>query len=332
MQTGRKQVVYLAWSTNTGRVLELGALLGARPLLMYPRWLRGRGLTPLRYLLCSLWTLGRLGLTRPDVVIVINPPVLAGCCAALYGRLSGARVLLDSHPGGFGAQGDRLSAVLQPLHRWAVRGAAATLVTGEHWAERVRHWGGRPLVVHEPAAAWTAAATVATALPSASAPARVVFLGTYGRDEPVAELVSAARSLPGVTVRVTGDPAAAPAGLLENAPENIHPLGYLQAREYREELLAADLVIVLTTEPTSVMRAAYEAVYALRPLVVSDWPSLEEVFPYAVHVTNTPEGIAAGIRTALTELERLRSDAVRARALQTSRWQSQLAALHIVVD
>lgn len=330
MEAQRSGIVYVAWSPKRGRVLELSDLLGARPFLLYPSWLQGHRLTPVRYLLSAAWTLVELARRRPAVVLVTNPPVLAAACVVLYGRLTGARVVVDSHPGGFGAQGDRLSDFLQPLHRWAVRHSAATLVTDDHWGGAVRRWGGVPLVVHEPPASWT---EEPEPLPAAdpAGDARVLFLGTYARDEPVAELVAAARALPHVSMRVTGDPAAAPAGLLEGLPANVHPLGFLDADDYQREVRGADLVVVLTTEPTSVMRAAYEAVYARRPLVVSDWPGLRDVFPYAVHVSNTEAGIADGVRRALDDLPHLQTQARAARDLQTERWVRQLAALRDAV-
>lgn len=327
MGDSRTDVVYLAWSRNTGRVLEISGLLGARPFLLHPVWLRDRRLTPVRYLVSAVLTLVQLARWRAAVVVVTNPPVLAAACAVLYGRLSGARTVLDSHPGGFGGMGDGLSARLQPLHRWAVRRAAATLVTGEPWAGTVRGWGGRALVVHEPPAPWTQAAIASTGGDGT----RVLFLGTYGRDEPVAEVLQAARELPGVCVRVTGDPAQAPPGLLAGRPDNVEPLGYLAADDYQREVLSADLAVVLTTDRTSVMRAAYEAVYARRPLVVSDWPALRELFPYAVHVPNTAEGIAAGVRSALADLPALRERTAAAYELQEQRWEHQIAALRDVI-
>ena len=324
--------VYVAWSTKTGRVLELSELVGARPFLLYPRLLSGRRLTPLRYLVSAVWTFSWLLWRRPSVVMVINPPVPAAVCVALYGRVSGARVVLDSHPGGFGAQSDRLSATLQPLHRWAVRRAVATLVTGEPWATAVRRWGGVPLVVHEAPAAWTAAPRPVTTAPTeAERGPRVLFLGTFGRDEPVDAVFEAARAMPDVCLRVTGDPEAAPAALLAGRPDNILLLGFLPPEQYQHEVLEADVVVVLTTEPTSVMRAAYEAVYAQRPLVVSDWPGLREVFPHAVHVANTAEGVAAGVRQAVEQRAALAARAPEARAAQAARWDAQVAALRGVV-
>lgn len=323
----RPGVVYLAWTVNRGRVDELSALLGAVPVFVHPRLLRHRRLTPLRYVVSAVLTLAALVRLRPRCVLVINPPVLAAGVVALYGAVSGARVVLDSHPGGFGAQDDALSARLQGLHRWAASRAAAVLVTGEHWGSVVRGWGGTPLVVHEPPAPWTVPASP----PPGGAATRVLFLGTYGRDEPVAALVEAARSVPDVQLAITGDVARAPEGLLEAASANVEAVGYLDADAYRRQVLASDVVVVLTTEPTSVMRAAYEAVYARRPLVVSDWPGLRELFPHAVHVTNDAAGIAAGIREAVDRRASLQAVAETARDEQQARWQSQLADLRAVI-
>ena len=53
------------------------------------------------------------------------------------------------HPGGFGLQGDRVSAQLQGVHRAVAARARAVLVTDAALAARVDAWGGRGLVFHE---------------------------------------------------------------------------------------------------------------------------------------------------------------------------------------
>lgn len=75
------------------------------------------------------------------------------------------------------------------------------------------------------------------------------------------------------------------------------------------------------------MRAAYEAVYAERPLVVSDWPILRELFPMAVHAAHTVEGLAEAILTARASHHRLVQQAGEARAIQLARFQGQLEEL-----
>jgi glycosyltransferase involved in cell wall biosynthesis len=126
---------------------------------------------------------------------------------------------------------------------------------------------------------------------------------------------------------VTGDLSKCPRRLREAASPNVRFTGFLSGEDYELALLDADVVLALTTEPSSVVRAGYEAVYAERPLVVSDWPASREVFPHAVHVTNDAVGIAAGLRRAVFEHERLVQAAPAAVALQRSRWDAQLDAL-----
>jgi hypothetical protein len=67
------------------------------------------------------------------------------------------------------------------------------------------------------------------------------------------------------------------------------------------------------------------AVYAIRPLVVSDWPVLREVFPYAGHVENSPQAIAVGMRAANARHAELVEATVLALEVQRSRCDRQLA-------
>jgi ABC-type dipeptide/oligopeptide/nickel transport system ATPase subunit len=90
-----------------------------------------------------------------------------------------------------------------------------------------------------------------------------------------------------------------------------------------QALADADVILALTDDATSAMRAAAEAVYAGKPLVTSDLPHLAALFPEAVHVHNDAGAIAAGVRTALTEQERLSRRAPRMRELQLERWEAQ---------
>ena len=162
----------------------------------------------------------------------------------------------------------------------------------------------------------------------ATAPAggrrRVLYVGVFGGDEPVEAVVGAAALLPDVDVAVTRDPARCPAGLRERAPPNLHFVGYLGPEAYAAEFARAQAVVTLTTEPTSIMRSAYEAVYARRALVTSDWPALRTVFPYAHHAANEPTALAAAIEEALTDGPAVLEEALRT---QQERWSGQLAAL-----
>jgi hypothetical protein len=104
-------------------------------------------------------------------------------------------------------------------------------------------------------------------------------------------------------------------------------VGFLDPVEYRAAVADCDIVVTLTTEPTSVMRAAYEAVYARRPLVVSDWPVARALFPHAAHTANDADSLAHAIWSVVADYERYAGALDEARAVQLDRWEAQRGAL-----
>ncbi|MGY5882435.1 glycosyltransferase [Modestobacter lacusdianchii] len=316
-------VSVITWQRHAGRAEEMAAALGGRAVhVHFPALTAGVPRNLLRFGLSALVTGWHLLTRRPRAVVVTNPPVVPGLLATTYGALTRRPVVLDSHPTSFGAKGHTLSRRLLPLHRWMARRASAVMVTTGHWVREVEGWGGRGLIVHEAPPRWE----VPTHRGRPTGRPRVLFVGVFASDEPVDVVWGAARAMPDVDVLVTGDARRCPPELRTSMPANVQLLGFLGPAEYRAAVEEADVLLVLTTEPTSVVRAGYEAVYARRPLVVSDTPVLREVFPEAVHTSNDAAAVATALRTALSlagDPERL--DA--ALELQQSRWDDQLSRL-----
>ena len=310
-------LVFLAWGAVAGRSAEMAAALGGEAVSLYPPGAGRRPHAAVRYLSCTLATIRHLRRRRPGFVVVTNPPVLAGLVAYACSRRYGFRVALDSHPGAFGAQGDELSRRLLPLHRALARRVAFSMVAADPWAARVASWGGRALVVHE------APGLALSAPPPRGGRLRVLCVGRLAADEPVAEVLAAAGKVPGCEVLVTGDEARLAPGLRGSAPSNVTFVGFLEADAYAAAVRDCHAVLTLTTEPASVMRAAYEAVYAGRPLIVSDWPIGRATFPRAVHVANDAASIAAGLAGLVERYEELVGAAVEARGVQVARWEGQ---------
>lgn len=311
-----EELVFLAWGAVRGRSVEIARALGGDAVSLYAPGEGRRPHVAWRYLhgaFATAWRLRR----RPAFVIVTSPPIFAGLVAYACGRLLGFPVALDSHPGAFGAQGDELSRRLLRLHRHLARRVAFSLVAAEPWAAIVRSWGGRPVIVHE------APMLEPLPLPPSRERLRVLYVGRFAGDEPIAAVLEAAAAVPEVELLVTGDPSACPASLRTGAPANVRFVGFLDEARYREAIRSCHGVLTLTTEPASVMRAAYEAVYAARPLVVSDWPVARETFPCAVHVANDAASIAAGLEAVRARYDELVGATGRARALQVARWQGQ---------
>ncbi|MFC3686891.1 hypothetical protein [Aquipuribacter hungaricus] len=313
---------HVTWQRHGGRAEEMAYALGGRAVHVYPGALAARRLVLVRYAVSVLLTAAALVRLRPRAVVVVNPPVVPGLVVAAYARLTGARFLLDSHTSSFGVKGNAVAARTLGITRWLGRRSSGVMVTTSSWVAEVQRWGARGLVVHEAPPAWQVAPAVRSERP------QVLFVGVFSSDEPVAEVVAAAALLPDVDVLVTGDVDRAPAGMVEAAPSNVVFTGFLDQQAYRARLEQSDVVLALTTEPTSVMRAAYEAVYARRALVVSDWPTLREVFPLARHRGNEAAALADGVREALSDDPAAAADrAEQALSVQAERWDDQLDAM-----
>lgn len=320
------RAAFVAWTPVGQRAGEIADALGGQAFVVYLPRLDRRSLAPLRYAISAVRTASYLVRQRPRVVIATNPPIIPGLLAWLYGALSGATVILDDHPAAFGAQHDDVSKRLQRQHRWLASRVTACLVTAPEWVRRLESWGATGLTFHEAPPQWR----VAPPQPLTGHP-RVLFVGTFGGDEPVDEVIRAARLRPDMEIRMTGRLSRCPKTLIRTAPRNVRFLGFLSQEAYVRELEAADVVVTLSTEPTSVMRAGYEAVYARRPLVVSDWPTLREVFPAAVHTANNAAALAAALDRAVAEHPRLREAADDARQLQLDRVACQLQQLQALL-
>jgi glycosyltransferase involved in cell wall biosynthesis len=318
----RPPVAFIAWSSVGGRSEEISSELGGEAQCFYSDRLVSKRLVPLRYASSLIRTVAYLVRRRPRAVIATNPPVFPVLVAYVYGRIARVPVLMDSHPLAFGEEKGSLADRLLPISRWLARRVDTTLVTGGDPAGTVEEWGGSADVVHEAAPPWT----VAPAKPLGSPP-HVLFVGIFAPDEPVDQVIEAARRLPDVRVDITGDLRKRPPELAVDVPDNVRFVGFLNGDEYRRAIEEADVVLTLTTFPTSVVRSGYEAVYAGRPLVVSDWPELRRVFPHAVHVKNDADGIERGLREAIAKHGDLVAAADEAKGLQAHRWESQLSVL-----
>jgi hypothetical protein len=279
----------------------------------------------LRYLLSVPLTLWGLVRARPSAIVVQNPPAFAAACGWAYARVAGIPFLMDVHPGGFGLQGDAFSARLLPITRRLVRRAAATLVTEDTLAAQVRDWGGTPLVVHEAPPSWRIDSPLRR-----KGTGEVLLVGTFGRDEPIELAVQAAQAA-GVALAITGDLAEAPGELRASPPAGVRLTGYLRGDAFVRALEEAAAVLVLSTEPTSVPRAGYEAVRAGRPLVLSRSAATLQAFPNATHVELDAHELATALRSIVAEPPS-EVELQRARVELEAQWEAQRAALELALQ
>jgi hypothetical protein len=321
----RPDISFIAWVREDSRSRSLADGLGGEAQTFFDLRIRSRPLIPLRYLISAVRTVLYLVRRRPRAVAIQSPPQPAAALVWLWARLARVPLVLDTHPANFETSG--IHHRMQPLLRAVVPGAACCIVTTDRLGDEIRRWGGRPVVVHEAPMPWRVSAQ-----PRPHRPARrVLFVCTFAPDEPLAAVLGAATLLPDAEFQITGDLRRLASDVREQAPANVTWVGYLGPTDYVTALSDADVVLSLTERTDSVPRSAYEAVDALRPVVLTNRDHMRPLFPDAVWVENTMQSIAHGIGDALTRCNELGDQARAARARQGERWERQLAELRALI-
>ncbi len=320
-QLPQRRITYISWAESCSRSDHTARELGGESHMVYLPQLGSRASTIVfKYVGQWLRTARILRQQRPDAVFVMTPPVIAALPAFWYARRHGKQVVLDAHSAAFLHPRWRR---FQWLQRALCRRAATTLVHAEHIAAFVREAGGHATLVPD----------VPIVFPDAVPFERPVGLViavvcSFNYDEPIAEIVEAARRLPDVRFYMTGNPRHFPAAAAGELPPNLTLTGFMSTPAYGGLLRCADAVMTLTTRDHTMLRGAYEAVYQGTPVIVSDWALLRDAFPEgAVHVDNTAAGIVSGVAAMRAGLDGHRAAAARLRQAKLARWDGIRSAI-----
>ncbi len=321
---GVTPVVAVAWDNHQGRTQALATALGGRAWFLRSGRSQ-KALLPLDYLVDAVRMWRLLRRHRPGVLIVVTPPVVAPLVASCWCLTHECRLVVDCHSGGFHSWKWRWSGwLLRPV----CRQAAVALVHTQSDQELVEAWGARALLLPDD----LPHAEDASPLHGVRGP-RVVVGGSLDGNEPVSAVIEAARLIPEVEVRLTGDEHRVPLSVRRAKPPNVIFTGWLDYATFLGELLAANVVAVFSTDPYIMNRAAFEAVGLERPLVLSDLPGLRARFgPAALFSSNDPRAMADGMLDALAHQDVLAARSKELQAHLRAQHQQALTRLMTMVQ
>jgi len=285
----------------------------------------------LRYLKLGSATIGLLWRTRPDVLFLQTPSVALATIAVLLRPWCGRyRIIMDAH-----------NEAVQPfaytqwpvplLHRFTIRAADVTIVTNSALVADIERIGGRAHVLPDrmPSPPVEPAAEVPLATPF-----RVMVVATYAADEPIAEIVEAARTLgPEYSFSMTGRENKLSAEQRANLPANVRQTGFLAEHEYWELMRDSHAMLDFTLKPNCLVCGAYEALALKRPMILSDNPASVALFDRVAvfAASHSPGDIAAAVRDCRSRYEELCRTASDEQPRFASRWREQAEALRRLV-
>ena len=321
----KQKRVFITWDDHGSRAASLAFYLEAENHYVQSIRIRSMALVPLKYALNIFRTWSILLRERPEVVFIVAPPVFAVFPVWVYCRLSSCEYIIDTH---CGALLDRRWAGFLRLHKFLAKGALVSILHNRALAERVATWGAVGVDMGD----------ILYRLPTSGTYAlrkglNIVFVSTYSRDEPLNEVLEAARNVPEANFYITGRLDRAPEATVRKAPGNVVFTDYLGDEDYFALLKGSDIVVSLTINDLTMQNGIYEAIALGRPSITSDWPVLRTSAPRGtIWIDNRSESLVCAIRAIERHYSRYLSEAEALRNEYRVNWEKKLAGLLKILD
>lgn len=317
------QQLFLAWVPFQRRAVTMQSYFGYElhhiSLRFKPKFLR-----PFEYVMKAWQSLWLMLHQRPEIIWVQMPPAPLLYLVFAYKLLVNPQVKLvaDCHNATFRAPWIKFPAVVALLNR-----CDAVIVHNQMVALQAKELGISPTHTQvlldrvQPLNCGEGLAELAQGL-GLKTPWFLIPC-SFNADEPIAEILEAARQAPDLTFVLTGNPARAQGRHdLSKATTNVKFPGFLPEGEFNTLVYNATAVVGLTKLDGIQLSVANEALGCDRPMVLAHTSLLQQLFPRgAVYVDPMDaRDLVAGCRQAQAESDRLTTEVISLKAERAEQW------------
>jgi len=294
----QKKGAFIVWRTFQRRAEVLAPYLDLEICYFYYPWEeKSKILKALSYFPKSFRTLKYLFRKKPALVFIQFPPTPALYCIALYSWLTGSRYVADCH---ITIGNDYW---LKWIYAKKLLLKEKMIVHNDHIIEHViRSMNVKPIVVRDGIAKRPSVDVRKSPLLEGlglSPKSYVIFPCSFSLDEPLKEVIEAARLLPEIMFVMTWNFERLSRTARNSLPSNILLTGYLQIDDFNHLFANAGVALVLTKEEAIQLSGVQEAMAFEIPAVVTDLQTTRFLYKeYPVYVRNEPKSIADGVKYA----------------------------------
>lgn len=285
----KSQPIFITWAPSYNRSTSLAEELGFKPIFI-------GNVSKHKNSLAALWDFFGWSIEnfklikqrRPSHIALANTHGVVAAVNYFFGKLYGAKIILDSHSAAFDAPFYKYPKFLSYFF---ARNALFSIVTNEIHQKNIEKKGGKAFLLPDIP---NDAQLLSKNRKKISESFSICFICTYNYDEPYEEVLNAAESLPDIQFFFTGN--------YKNKikePEkhkNVIFTGYLPDEDYKNLINNVDALLVLTTRENTMQHGGSEAISIEKPFITSNTNMLKSYFKKgAVFVSNDKTGIVNGI-------------------------------------
>ena len=317
-------IVFLGWAPSSPRAEGISNALGARLFLLSYKF-KKKIYSPIKYPLLFWKSISLLSKNKPHTIICQDPSPFCTLAAIAYRFLTRSKpdIIVDAHTAAIQSPWSKMKV----LHRWILRRARAVIVTNSGLKNRLTvEYGVDNCIVLPDRIPEMGDGPVHTSIGMRDSQFRVAVISSFAPDEPIQDVINAARIAPDVTFYITGDSSAAPKKIVADGGTlpNVVFTGYLSRSDYVALLSGVNAVVALTKRDDTMLAGAHEALSLAKPLITSTHPALVQYFDMGtIHVSNSSEEIARAVESAKERETLLREEAVELRQRRREEWTRQ---------
>jgi hypothetical protein len=321
---GNSRIVFLVWDREGIRAYGISKHIGASLHFLHT--------SRVRHPVLFIKTLQILRKERARIIICQSPPITCAFIAMVYKYLfawmSKPKIIIDVHTGAISRPWSR------NVSRLIMRHASANLVINKEQQDLlIQKYKIRPIVLEDPIPDFTDILLSANKQNGYKIEQKAIFnvavISSFAYDEPLQIVFDAALQLTDVYFYVTGDKKNADKKLLTKKPDNVIITGFLDYNTYVDLLRKVDVIMDLTTENTSIVAGAYEAVALEQPLILTNWIPLKRYFNKGtVYINNSSDDIKKALMVAMTKKEELSKEMHQLKIERTKEWKEKISSLY----
>ena len=326
---GNSRIVFLVWDRQSIRAYGISKHIGASLHFLFtsPRIWR-----PVLF----IKTLKILRKERPRIIICQSPPISCAFIAMVYRYLfawtSKPKILIDIHTG----------AIMKPwsknLSRLIMKHASVNIVINKEQQNLlIQKYKISSIVLEDPIPDFTnmllSDRNQEGYKIEQQAILNVAVVSSFAYDEPLQIVFDAASELPDVYFYITGDNKNADEKLMIKKPDNVIITGFLEYDTYVDLLRRVDVIMDLTTEYTSMVAGAYEAVALEQPLILTNWLPLKRYFNKGtLYIDNSSDDIRKAVMVARTKKEELSKEMHQLKIERTKEWKEKISNFYYLFN